>query len=117
MPALTAGLRQARNDAVDLLGNQADLFARARDLNRIGLAVDQLQTEQVFKTLERLTDRRLRQVQAHGGAADAAFPCNGEKRAERVLVKAVVEVGVELGLAHASSYRRGQRHLAGLTIR
>ncbi|GCB04253.1 hypothetical protein PSUB009319_18840 [Ralstonia sp. SET104] len=61
----------------------------------------------VLKPLERLARGGLRQVQvqvqARGGAADAAFTRNGEKGAQQVPVEAVVEAGIELGLALAGA--------------
>ena len=100
------GDRSVSGSYVAHFGNQADLLARARDLNGIGLAVDQLQAELIFKPLERLAYRRLRQVKARGGTADAAFPRDSKERAQQIPVETVVEVGVELGLAHAQ-YREG----------
>ena len=103
VPTLSAGLRQARDGAVDLFGNLADFLARAGNLNRVGLAIDQLQAELVFEPLECLAHGGLRQVQACCGTADAAFPRNGEEGTQQIPVEAVVEVGVELGLAHGAN--------------
>ena len=96
------GVAHLRNLAVHLPGNGEDLFTRLGEYEARATAQDELAIQLFFQALERLADRRLRQMQAGSSAADAQFLADHAEGAQQVPVQAVVEQGVNIaaGFGH-----------------